>query len=126
MLLVNEGDIILHGCDGYIKAISVAVSNCYDCNRPKEREFENSWNNEGRRVDLDYTILSHPIKTSDFRYDILEYCSVKYSPFDKDGNGNMGYLYELNLELARIFLRAAVQKNPYLTDADYINNLITE
>lgn len=126
MLLVREGDIVLHGCNGYVVAVSIAVSGCYDCDRPEERTFEDSWNNDGRRVDLKYTTFLNPIKTSDFYYDILEYCKVKYSPFDKDGNGNMGYLYELNRELARIFLRAAVRSNPYLSDVDYVGKLLAE
>lgn len=126
MLLVKEGDIVLHGCNAHVAAVSIAVSGCYDCVRPKERTFEDSWNNEGRRVDLKYTTFLNPIKTSDFRHDILEYCKVKYSPFDKDGNGNMGYLYELNRELARVFLRAAVRSNPYLSDVDYVVKLLEE
>lgn len=126
MLLVKKGDIVLHGCNGHVVAVSIAVSDCYDCDRPEERTFEDSWNNEGRRVDLKYTTFLNPIKTSDFTCDILEYCKVKYSPFDKDGNGNMGYLYELNRELARIFLRAAVRSNPYLSDLDYVQGLLAE
>lgn len=126
MLLVKEGDIVLHGCNGYVVAVSIAVSDCYDCDRPEKRTFEDSWNNEGRRVDLKYTTFLNPIKTSDFTRDILEYCKVKYSPFDKDGNGNMGYLYELHRELARIFLRAAIRSNPYLSDLDYVQGLLAE
>lgn len=126
LLLVKEGDIILHGCNSYIVATSIAISNCYDCDRPKERTFEDSWNNKGRRVDLKYTTFLNPIKTSNFINDIIKYCKVKYSPFDKDGNGNMGYLYELNRKLARVFLRAAVYSNPCLSDIDYIEKLLAE
>ena len=32
---------------------------------------------------------------------IIRFCQVKYSPFDKDGNGNMGYLFDINRELAK-------------------------
>ena len=126
MLLVKKGDIILHGCDARVVAVSTAVSDCYDCDRPKERTFEDSWNNEGRRVDLDYRVFKTPIKTSDFLEEILEYCRVKYSPFDRDGNGNMGYLYELNRELARIFLKTAARWNPYIMDEEYIQKLLAE
>lgn len=115
MMLVEKGDIVFHGCRGDVVAVSIAVSDCYDCDRPEDRTFEkNSWIKEGRRVDLKYTTFRNPIKTSDFRGDILKYCKKDYSPFDKNGNGNMGYLYELDCELARIFLRAAVDRNPYL------------
>lgn len=126
MLLVKKGDIILHGCDARVVAVSTAVSDCYDCDRPKERTFEDSWNNEGRRVDLDYRVFKTSIKTSDFLEEILEYCRVKYSPFDRDGNGNMGYLYELNRELARIFLKTAARWNPYIMDEEYVQKLLAE
>ena len=126
MELVETGDIILHGCDAKVVAVSTAVSDCYDCERPKERSFEESWNTEGRRVDLQYIVFENPIRTADYVHEILEYCKAKYSPFDKDGNGNLGYLYELNRELARVFLRAAVRANPYLNDVDYVQELIAE
>ena len=71
-------------------------------------------------------MFKNPIRTADYVHKILEYCKAKYSPFDKDGNGNLGYLYELNLELARVFLRAAVRSNPELNDANYIQKLLSE
>ena len=126
MAHVKTGDIVLHGCNGRVVAVSSAVSDCYDCDRPAERAFENAWNNQGRRVDLRYTRFAMPIKTSDFLSDILRYCKAKYSPFDKAGNGNMGYLYELNRELARIFLSAAIRENPELSDIDYIREFMAE
>ena len=126
MAQVKTGDIVLHGCNGRVVAVSTAVSDCYDCDRPAERAFENVWNNQGRRVDLKYTRFAMPIKTSDFLSDILRYSKAKYSPFDKAGNGNMGYLYELNRGLARIFLSAAIRENPELSDIDYIREFMAE
>ena len=126
MTLVKKGDIILHGCNARVVAASIAVSDCYECDRPKERTFEDSWNNEGRRVDLKYYVFQNPIKTSDYIPEILEYCRVKYSPFDRDGNGNMGYLYELNRELAKVFLRAAVKVNPGIGEVDFVRGLLEE
>ena len=126
MLLVKKGDIVLHGCSGCVVAISVALSDCYDCRRPKEREYNGAKNNDGRRVDLQYTLLEYPVRTADFTEDILRYCNVRYSPFDKTGNGNMGYLYELNRSLARVFLRAAIHRNPDLSRLDYVRELLAE
>ena len=126
MTLVKKGDIILHGCNARVVAVSVAVSDCYDCDRPKERAFEEAWNNEGRRVDLKYYVFQNPIKTSDYIPEILEYCRVKYSPFDRDGSGNMGYLYELNRELAKVFLREAVKVNPGIGEVDVVHELLDE
>ena len=126
MLDVREGDIILHGCNAHIQAISVTRGACYDCMQPAELVVEGLWEKDGRRVDCDYVRLNNPIKTSHFVSDIIRLSRVKYSPFDRDGNGNMGYLYEINRELARIFVEAAVKQNPYLGAIDYIADFLAE
>ena len=126
LLDVRKGDIILHGCDGYVKAISVAKDACYDCEQPVELTTENAWDKNGRRVDCEYIRINNPIKTSQFVDDILRLSNVKYSPFDKNGNGNMGYLFEINRKLARIFIAESVKQNPYLETVDYINEFLLE
>lgn len=126
LLDVRKGDIILHSCDAQIKAISVARDSCYDCLQPKELIVEDLWEKEGRKVDCDYIFIKNPIKTSSFRDEIIRLCSAKYSPFDRYGSGNMGYLYEINRDLARIFVRALVKQNAYLGDVDYISDLLAE
>ena len=126
LLDVRQGDIILHGCDGYVKAVSTARSECYECNQPDKMPDEDMWVQEGRRVDCDYIPIERPIKTSDFIDDILRLCNVKYAPFDKNGDGIPGYLFELNRELAGIFLRALSRKNLYLKEVDYIGELFAE
>lgn len=126
LLDVRKGDIILHGCDGYVQAISVARDACYECAQPAELTVEDLWERDGRRVDCDYVRINKPIKTSNFVDDILRLSRVKYSPFDKDGNGNMGYLFEINRELARIFVEASVKQNPYLGAIEYIRDFLSE
>jgi len=126
MLDVRKGDIILHGCNAHVYAISVARGPCYDSQMPPELAVEDMWDREGRRIDCDYIRIESPIKTSHYAEDIVRLSKAKYSPFDKDGNGNMGYLYEINRELARIFVKASVDKNPYLGAVDYIDELLSE
>lgn len=126
LLDVRKGDIILHGCNGYIEAISVAQDACYECKQPIELTTEGLWENEGRRVDCVYTRISKPIKTSTFLDDIIRLGTVKYSPFNKDGKGNMGYLFEINRELAKKFIKASIHKNPYLESVDYIAEILSE
>lgn len=123
---VREGDIILHGCDGYVKAISVAKTSCFKCMQPEELAIEGLWDSDGGMVKCDYTKIENPIKTADFKDDIIRFCQVKYSPFDKDGNGNTAYLFDINRELAKIFIRATVNKNNYLNSIDYINDFLNE
>ena len=126
LLDVQEGDVIFHGYNGHVHAISVARGKCYECVQPTELRTEDLWELEGRRVDCEYIVLEHPIKTADYRDDILRLCNVKYAPFDKDGNGNMGYLYELNRELAQIFLRGIMKANPSIKGVSYAEELLSE
>lgn len=126
LLDVQEGDIILHGCNGYIRAVSVAKAVCYECVQPPELTVEDLWDIDGRRIDCDYIYIEKPIKTSAFIDDIIRLCNVKYAPFDKTGNGNMGYLFEINKELALIFLNASIGQNSYLDTELYIKELISE
>ena len=123
---VRKGDIILHGCDGMLKAISVAKGSCFECKRPRELEVEDLWDADGRMVECDYVSVMNPIKTATFVSDIIRLCQAKYSPFDKDGNGNMGYLFEINRELAKIFVAETVRKNRYLSAIEYITELLAE
>ena len=126
LLDVWPGDVIFHGFDGYIQAISTARGECYDCIQPEELRSEDLWEPEGRRVDCEYIQIPHPIKTALVQDDILRFSNVKYSPFNKYGTGNQGYLFELNKELARIFLRETVKRNPLIGDIDYVQELLTE
>lgn len=123
---VRKGDIILHGCDGMLKAISVARDVCFECKQPRELEVEDLWDADGRMVECDYVSIENPIKTATFVNDIIRLCQVKYSPFDKYGNGNMGYLFEINRELAKIFVAETVRKNQYLAAIEYIDELLAE
>lgn len=126
LLDVRPGDIIFHGYNAHVQAISVARGECYECAQPVELRTEDLWEQAGRRVDCEYIVLEQPIKTADYRDDILRLCNVKYAPFDKDGNGNMGYLYELNRELAQILLRGIVKINPDVEKVSYVQELLSE
>lgn len=126
LLDIREGDIILHGCNGCVQAISRAKGPCYESAQPKELTVENLWDRDGRRVDCDYTYIANPIKTAAYASDIVRLSAAKYSPFNKTGNGNMGYLYEINRELAKIFIKESIRKNPSLEQLDYLKTLLSE
>ena len=123
---VHPGDVILHGNNGYVQAVSVARAACYNCMQPKELRTEDSWDLDGRRVDSDYIMLQHPIKTSDHIDDIIRLCNTKYAPFNKNGTGNQGYLFEINREMAKIFLESCSAANPYLKGNQTIEKLLSE
>lgn len=126
LLDVRPGDVILHGYNGNIQAVSIARAACYDCVQPKELQTEDAWDLEGRKLDCEYIMLNNPIKTANYIPDIIRLCNTKYSPFNKYGTGNMGYLYEIHREMAKIFLNAAVSDNPYLKGNLTIMELLAE
>lgn len=124
LLDVRKGDIIFHCDGGYIRAISIVKDNCYDKESPIELAAEDLWAKNGRMVECEYIEIDDPIRHSDYKGEILKYCNVKYAPFDKDGNGNMGYLYDLNRELAKFFVEEMVVKNGYLLKYDFIQEIL--
>lgn len=126
LLDVRPGDVILHGYNGNVQAVSIARAACYDCVQPKELQTEDAWDLEGRKLDCEYIMLNNPIKTANYIPDIIRLCNTKYSPFNKYGTGNMGYLYEIHREMAKIFLNAAVSANPYLKGKLTIMELLAE
>ena len=67
-----------------------------------------------------YHLLKNPLKHGTYKEKILEYCNVKYAPFDKEENGNMGYLYALDLNLAAFFIEQIVKKNQEIFQLDYL------
>lgn len=120
---IREGDIIIHAAGGYIKAVSRAMGSCYEFDNPYDI-FDNPIYKDGKRVDLDVTVLKNPIITSDYKDEIVRYCNVKYAPFDKNGNGNRGYLYDVDPKLASVFLKGAVKNNEEISSLDYIQWLL--
>lgn len=126
LLDVRAGDVILHSSDGFISAISVAKNRCYDCEQPAELRTEALWERKGRRVDCDYVLINNPILLSDYKSQIIEKSSAKYSPFNCNGTGNQGYLFELNTDLAKLFVEESIKANRSLAAVDFIKKFIEE
>ena len=116
---IKAGDIIIHGLAQCISAISVAKGGCFDSKIKDGVTL-------GRQVNCKPLLIKNTIATRQYRDDIIDTCSkYKYQPFDKNGNGRMGYLFDLNDELAGIFVRALVNKNPtLLSEIPELNDVI--
>ena len=124
---VREGDIIFHCSDGYIQAISRVKTTCEDSARPDHTTGDwTNWEKDGRRVDCEYHVLKYPLKHGAHKEKILEYCNVKYAPFNREGNGNMGYLYDLDQNLAAYFIREIAKKNPEVIDLDFLKFILVK
>ena len=118
---VRAGDIMIHDCNNEIVAISQTKGRSYQANEPSENEQENAV--MGQKIDCEYVVLKKPVKTATLHEDILKH-SRKYSPFNRNGKGNNGYLYDLDQELAKIFVRRAVKENPDIAAHAFLEPLL--
>lgn len=111
MISIKCGDVIIHSYKKKIMAISIAEGLAYDSTRPNE-SF-NEWQQEGWKVDTKYIPFSESIITSDYKDDIIRIKPDKNAPFDKNGRGISGYLFEANREMFEFFINkiADVQRN---------------
>ena len=109
---VKKGDVIFHGYKQHVAAVSIANTDSYTADRPGELSAD-AWTKEGWRVDTDYFVFPHAIASKDY-WDKLKLMQPdKYSPFDKNGSGNMGYLFPITKEMGIFLLDATAGKtNP--------------
>ncbi|HGM5285047.1 TPA: HNH endonuclease [Serratia liquefaciens] len=63
---VKAGDIIFCNKDREIIYVAIATADADDAPRPPNRSFD-KWEREGTRVDVDLTVLEHPIDILQFR-----------------------------------------------------------
>ena len=87
----------------------------------------------GRRVDCEYVELRNKMPIKNFKRDILELRLPKYrdyhvanSAFNRLGNVNQGYLYELERPLAYIFIKEAINLNLDLKDYAFITKIFSD
>lgn len=97
------GDIILHVKKSHIVAISTVVGSF-------RTEFRKG--KEYNVVDLNCTLLENFVDLRKFRAEIIKACKgVKYASFDKNGNGNRGYVYALPKALIKLFFNEITRTN---------------
>ncbi len=103
---VNKGDIIFHGIAQCTFAVGIASSDCF---KSKIRDGIT----EGYQVNCKSFTIKNPLMTMDYTKEIIDCCSkYKYQPFDKNGHGRQGYLFDLNDQLAGVFARNIYKNNP--------------
>ena len=111
-----------------ILAISVAKGRCFVEKRPTAHYLANDKPDmEGLMVNLKYELLKNPIITSWYKDDII--ClqgdaTGKGYPFNKNGTGNQGYLYNLNKDLAKFFMEKIIKGNPHLATSIFAQELL--
>lgn len=125
---VRKGDIIFHGGMQGILAISVAEGQYTLEDFPKCHYLaEELKDKKGLMVHTKYYILEHPIITYEYIEDIKRLQGNhdgKGYPFNKNGKGNEGYLFNLNINLARFFMEEILQRNQFLNSEDFVQDLL--
>jgi putative restriction endonuclease len=95
LLDLKPGDQVIHLKKQSIMAISSVLGRAYNSELPFEFNRQ-ALNGNGMRVDLKITELDEPIPTNEIMGKIHDYLPKKYSPFNKNGSGNQGYLFPIN------------------------------
>lgn len=111
MTEIHKGDIIVNYANGAAQAISEALCDWFYSPRPSEL-YGHGWDNTGYRVQLRYQKLSHPLKLDTIQDHIIDLRANIYSSFDSSGNACQGYLYELEIGIAKL-IKELIQKVAY-------------
>ena len=81
-----------------------------------------------RQIEVHTCILADaPIDTCDYRDIIIKECAGKTGmPFNKNGGGNQGYLFDLPKKLAAVFIKDIVSRNKTLTEEPFIRDVVAQ
>ena len=91
---VQPGDVILSYVGAKVVAVSVAKTAAYDSLRPGGMG-EGVWEDQGRRVDVEYRDLDEPLVIAQVVADLQPLMPERYAPLNRFGSGNQGYLFAL-------------------------------
>jgi hypothetical protein len=94
---VSYGDIVFSFNDQKIMAMGIAQGPAYTC--PKPTEFGTAgakWDEIGWRVDVNFSILNHPIQPRSHMGLLRALLPERYSPLQANGTGNQLYLTEIS------------------------------
>lgn len=125
---LKEGDVIFHGSMQGILAVSIVKGGYSIEKRPLAHYLANERKDyKGLYVQCKYLLLKHPIITQNYKKEIIEYQgdhSGKGYPFNKNGTGNQGYLFNMNMGLAKFFMKEIIKVNPYFKEEVFVKELL--
>lgn len=108
---VRRGDVIFHGVDQQVVAVSTAVDDCRSA--PQPRDFPDGlWSDDGREVPVAIKRVESPLH----RLDIPTEWREGEAPFDKNLEGKQGYLYALSDAFATYLLSELGVEPPPLAE----------
>ena len=125
---LKDGDIIFHGTVQGVLAISVVQGKCFNAQRPKEHLLANDRPFQvGLMVETKYDLLRRAICTVEYIDEIIRLqgnSKGKGYPFNKNGKGNEGYLFNLHKDLAKLFMQEIIKRNPSMAERDYVKAIL--
>jgi len=61
-----------------------------------------------------------------YKKEIIKYCpNYEYQPFNKNGTGNQGYLFDICKEIAKLFISEIVMSNTMLGAVSFIKDILS-
>lgn len=106
---VKKGDIVFCNKKGFIVSIGIVLKPAYSFKIPNE--FNNTWEEYGRKIDVKYIDLEEPFRFNEYKDYIKENIDANKNPFTVAGNAKMGYLFPLDSKIAEYFLNIIKDKN---------------
>ena len=78
-------------------------------------------------VKTEYYLIGEPICTAQFIDEIIRLqgdTKGKGYPFNKNGTGNQGYLFNLKKNLAKFFLQEMIKRDPSMAEKSYVKAML--
>lgn len=102
---VRKGDIIFHEWRGSVVAISEAQSEARNANKPYDLDKPET----GRVLNTLYTVLQNQVEPISLKEELASAQPEKLGPFDKNGKGKEGYLFNFNDECSKIIINGILK-----------------
>ncbi len=116
MSRLMPGDIVFSYWRQKFPALCIVRSQPYSANAPTDFQRMGDWSQEGLKVDTVYDDIASPLPISSIREDLMPLLPAKYSPLNKEGDGNQGYLFELPPVAGRYLLDRIGQSQGMVAD----------
>ena len=102
---VRKGDVIFHEFKGSVVAISEAQSEARNANKPYDLDKPEA----GRVLNTLYVVLQNQVEPFSLKEELLPAQPEKLGPFDKNGKGKEGYLFNFNDECSKIIINGILK-----------------
>ena len=104
---VRKGDIIFHEFDKNVVAISEAQSEARDADKPYDLDKPE----HGRVLHTLYASLASQVPTINLKDELLPAQPETLGPFNKNGAGKEGYLFNFNDECSKIIINGILKNS---------------